>query len=57
MSLKGIKGVKKCCQEPRNLYVFMREGNKTTRKCKSCGCRHIEMVVDRGSMQTVGKPI
>jgi hypothetical protein len=36
---------KECCKDKDNLYVYERDGDLVTYKCRVCGCRHFELTM------------
>ena len=45
-----IDGMKACCREQANLFLFEQSANFEVFKCSVCGCRHFGMHVEAGKM-------
>lgn len=52
--LRGLVGLKplpkSCCRDQKNLHVIEEVGDRVTRRCRVCKCRHFELTVDPGRL-------
>lgn len=50
--------IKECCQNLDNLYEVPDDRPKVKiNKCRVCGCRHIEVVVEPGELGVFGSGV